>query len=188
MFFKRTQVEFRAVPRGVRAAIYIGGSMLAVLLVFAITVWPTLTRPEPEPEEPRRETVAEAIERLDNWTQGNVTPDDVPDLIEDISEQVGRAENNQELSKLYILKFKVYFNAGQYYDAAIVGNEAVDKGVLEGSDRFTVYSGLVFAYDQMGDKAQRRRFAQLAVDEYENGTVEDNGQMQYYISVALGII
>jgi S-layer homology domain. len=150
----------------------------------------TRTFPESDIEygkgDRQSETVAEAIERLDNLTQGNVTPDDVSALIEDISRQMERTEDDRELAQLYILKFKVFFNAGQFNDAAIIGVEAVDSGILEGRERFTIYSGLVSAYEKLGDLEQRRYFAQLALGEFENGTVEDTGDMQYYVGVAYG--
>jgi hypothetical protein len=190
-WLKRMGAEFRALPRVARTAVYIGGSMLVVLLVFAFAVWPMLQRPEPalEPEGSRRETVADAVERLDNWTQGNVTPEDVPVLMEDINEQAERTEKNQELARLYILKFKVFFNAGQYYDAAMIGNEAIEIGVIEQNELMGVYAMLVSAYGMIGDHGQRQYYAKLIVDAYESGAFDDiGGSMPYYTAIANGDI
>jgi hypothetical protein len=185
--FKKMDMAFRALPRGLRRTIYIVALTLAALLLFIIFGWPRLQQAVSEPEEPPRETVAEAIERIDLNTQGHVTPDMASDLIAHINEQIERSNSEQEISRLYVLKFKVYYNAGLFYDAAIIGNEAVEKAVLEGTDRFTVYAGLVVAYGHIGDKEQRRYFAGRAVGEFENGTVQDMGDMQMYVGIAHGI-
>lgn len=185
-WFRKMNAEFRSLPKGARTSVYIGGSMLAVLLVFAIAVWPMLQRPEPGVDGPQRETVAEAIDRLDDLTQGNITEENMPELIEDIDEQIFRTEDDQEIVQLYILKYKTYFNAGQYYDAVKVGKELEEKNILTGKDKFTVYSGLVFACEKIDDLEQRRHYAQLVLNEYANGTIEDMGSMQYYVGVANG--
>ncbi|MDR2559098.1 MAG: DUF948 domain-containing protein [Oscillospiraceae bacterium] len=185
-WFRKMDAEFRALPRGGRAAIWTGGSMFVVLLIFAIFFLPMLSKPKYTPEEPQ-ETVAEAIDRLDNLTQGNLTPEHLPELMEDINEQLERAENNQETASLFILKFKIFYNTGNFHDAAIVAAEVIDMSILEGADRFMVYSGLVFVYEQLGDMEQRRHFAELTVGEFTNGNVEDNGSLQYYVGIMIGI-
>ncbi|MDR2558070.1 MAG: hypothetical protein LBC86_00785 [Oscillospiraceae bacterium] len=59
-------------------------------------------------------------------------------------------------------------------------------GILEGADRFTIYSGLVFTYEILGDIEQKRHFAELVVGEFESGRVEDNGGKQYYEAIVRG--
>ena len=184
---RRMGDEFRQLPKGTRAVIYAGGSALAVLLLFTIFVWPMFQRPVPEPEGPPRETVAEFIDRIDNRTQGQVPPELVPDLIAEIEEERHRVANDEELARLYILKFKVFFNARQFVDAALIGAEVADMDILVGEQRFEIYSGLVFAYEQLGDAAQRRHFAELALAEFDNGTIEDFGSRQYYAAIVAGI-
>jgi hypothetical protein len=186
-WFSKMSAEFKELPKAARTTVLTGASMLLVLIAFSIFIWPMLQRPEPAPEEPAHETVAEAIERIDSNTQGHVTPDMVPDLITDIEEQVERSDNDREIARLYKMKFKVLFNAGQFHNAVIAGNEAVDRDLLEGPEKFEMYAGLVFAYDQIGDIAQRRRFAELALAEFDNGTIEDFGSRQYYEAIVLGL-
>lgn len=187
-WLRRRAEEFRSVPIVIRRLFVIGVPTIIALIIAAIVFVPMLRRPAATPEAPASETVAEAIDRLDNWTQGSLEPAEVSAVIEEINRELEVATSNRELAELYILKFKTLYNTGDYGQAATVGVEAVERGVLEGQDRFTVYSNLVFVFEQIGDREQRQRFAQLAVEEYENGTVEDSGQMQYYIAVARGLI
>jgi len=181
--FRRFGAGFRALPQGVRTTIGVGGSILAILIIFAVFWLPMLQRTEPEPEAPR-ETVAEAITRIDRNTQGHVTPDMVPDLIEEIEEEVARSTNDREIVQLHILKFKVYFNAGQFYRAALVGPliEELDFELV-GTERFEVYHLLVFAHEAIGDMNERRRYAALVLREFESGAVEDTGSMQFYYCI-----
>jgi len=132
------------------------------------------------------ETVAEAIERLDNQTQGSLTLEDYPPLLQDIDTQFSRTDDNQELAKLYVLKSKVFFDVELYKDAIATGEEALDKNIAEGQDRFAIYSILVFSYEQLGDMEQRRDTAQMMVDEYNAGSFGDTDSMQYYKAVAGG--
>jgi len=185
--FKKVRVAFRDMPQGSRTIIRIGGVFIVLSLVVGVFLLPILRRSAPEPEVPQ-ETVAETITRIDLNTQGHVTPDMVPDLINIINETVARSDNDREIVQLYILRFKVYFNAGMFYNAALVGPAIRDLDFeLEGRERFDVYHLLVFANDQIGDTEQRRYYASLVLREFENGTVEDTGSMQYYYMIAHGL-
>jgi len=185
---RKFQDEFRALPQGSRRVIGVGSSLLALLVVFAVFWWPMLQRPKIE-EVPERKTVAEAITRIDLRTQTQIPTDRVPEIIEEIEDTLTRSINDREIVQLHILRFKIYFNAGLFYRAAMVGQDvrALDSELV-GTERFEIYHLLVAAYRHIGDTEQRRYYAQLVLDEFDNGNIEDLGSRQYYYAIVQGWI
>jgi len=188
-FFSGLGSWFQGLRRGTKIAVYIGGSVIAVSLVFLVIFLAMQQPPEPEPEGPHGESVAEAIDRISNVAQGPVTTEMAPEIIEDINEQIERSEDGSEISMLYILKFKVLFNAALYHEAVAAGAEAIERNVIEEDERLSIYAMMVSGYGIIGNREERRRFAQLIVDRYENGEFDDmGGSMHYYIAIANGDI
>lgn len=190
-WLRKMSREFRELPRGARGAIYAGGSMLVVLLVFAIGIWPMLQRPEPETEGPQRETVAEAIGRITSETRRPILPEEVPELVEDIDDQVHRVEEEAaedtkkaELLELYSLRARVYFNAMMYHDSAASYLEILDRDLIQNDQYFGVYSSLFYAYTHANDPTAASHYAALTVEEYLKGYMEDDGGCVTYAEAA----
>jgi len=179
---KRLWHKYRSLSKGIRLIIYTGVLLLVILFISLVFLKPM----QPLEQEAQPETVAEAIERLGNQTQGSLPLEDYPPLIKDIDTQFTRTDDIQELAKLYVLKSKVYFNVELYKDAIAIGKEALDKNIVKGQDRFSIYSIMVFSYEQLGDMEQRRHFAQIMVDEFNEGKLGDTEFIQYYNAVAEG--
>ncbi|MDR0979989.1 MAG: hypothetical protein LBM12_02445 [Candidatus Nomurabacteria bacterium] len=185
--------EFRALPQAARVMIAVGGSMLAVLLVFAIVFWPMLQRPVPAPEGPSRETVAEATERLELEAGRELSAAEAESLLVEIDEQVhwldeGAAtdagEKSRLLFRLYMLKGQVAFNSGAYLDAAVAYEAVLERGLAAEPQWFTLYSSLYYSYDKVNDTASAKRYAALAVEEYKSGRVDDDGGCVAYARAA----
>ncbi|MCL2038341.1 hypothetical protein FWG86_00305 [Candidatus Saccharibacteria bacterium] len=183
-WFGRMRGEFRELPKNVRTVIYMGGSVLAVLLLFSIVIWPRLQRPEPEPEGPQRETVAEAIERLTAETRRPLLADEVPEIIEDIDEQVNMSEDKSELLELYSLRGRVFFNAMMYHRSAESYLLILERELIEDGRYFDVYSALFYAYTHADDPAAASQWAARTVEEYLKGYIEDDGGCVTYAQAA----
>jgi hypothetical protein len=183
-FLKRMRAEFRALPKGARTAIYTGGSMLAVLLIFAIFFLPMLSRPQPGPDAPPVETVADAIVRITADTQRPINVEEVPEIVEDIDNQATMTENKTELLNLYMLRARVFFNAMQYHDAAESFRLILDRDLIQNGQYFGVYSGLFNSYTLAGDPATAREYAALTVEEYSKDYMFDDGGCVTYAEAA----
>jgi len=187
--FKQLRGEFRKLPQRARSIVVVGGSVLAVLLIFAVFWLPMLQSPAYDTETPSVEPVSEAILRLDLFTQGQIASEDVDDLIAEIESVKTRSYNDREIVQLHMLRFKVYFNAGLFYQAALAGEDvrAMDFS-LEGRERFEIYHLMVAVFGHIDDIEQRRYFARLVLNEFDNGTIEDVGSRQFYYAIAEGLI
>ena len=109
---------FRVLPKSSRRIIGIGSSVLVLLIVFAVFWWPVLQRTGPAPEGSPPETVAEAIDRITINTQRTIDAEEIPALIDEIEQQITRSIDDDEIWQLMLLQGRVFFNAGQFLDAA----------------------------------------------------------------------
>jgi hypothetical protein len=117
-------------------------------------------------------------------------PTEVPTLIEDVDEQVHRAEEETpgegkaELLGLYMLRGRIFFNAMMYHDSALAYQQVLERELIQNDQFFAVYSALFYAYTHTNDPATASHYAALTVQEYLKGYMEDDGGCVTYAQAA----
>jgi len=181
--FRRMGNKFRTLPQGAQGAIGAGSLVLLFIAIFTI-FWLPMLQLTPEPETPVRETTAEAIERISNDTQRPIRPDEVPAIIDEIDNQAAESMDDNEILSLYLLRARVFFNAGEFANAVVSYRMILDGSLIADGEYFEVLSGIFWAYTQLGDSSAASYFAARVVDEYVNGNVEDDGGCVTYARAA----